>query len=103
GQHTRPARPGVARASYYRYKRAVSHPDDLIAEADALAGAQQSTRAAEPPGSHAPSQAGPESLTVFVGRRQEVLDLRKLLRTTRLLTLTGVGGVGKTRLALQVA
>jgi non-specific serine/threonine protein kinase len=45
----------------------------------------------------------PTPLTSFVGRQQEVLDLTQLLSTTRLLTLTGAGGVGKTRLALEVA
>jgi non-specific serine/threonine protein kinase len=39
----------------------------------------------------------------FVGRRQEVDAARDRLSQSRLLTLTGVGGVGKTRLALQVA
>ena len=43
----------------------------------------------------------PVELTSFVGRRRELADLRRLLPTTRLLTLTGTGGVGKTRLALQ--
>ncbi|HEY1293505.1 MAG TPA: LuxR C-terminal-related transcriptional regulator [Chloroflexota bacterium] len=45
----------------------------------------------------------PEPFTSFVGRQREVLELRRLLTTTRLLTLTGTGGVGKTRLALEVA
>jgi non-specific serine/threonine protein kinase len=45
----------------------------------------------------------PAPLTTFVGREQDVLELRRLLGTTRLLTLTGAGGVGKTRLALEVA
>lgn len=42
-------------------------------------------------------------LTSFVGRRQELADVRRLLSTARLVTLTGMGGVGKTRLALRLA
>ena len=42
----------------------------------------------------------PTDGTSFVGRRQELDRLAGLLSTTRLVTLTGVGGVGKTRLAL---
>jgi non-specific serine/threonine protein kinase len=45
----------------------------------------------------------PMDLTSFVGRDAEVRELVHLLNEARLLTLTGVGGVGKTRLALQVA
>jgi predicted ATPase/class 3 adenylate cyclase len=45
----------------------------------------------------------PLQLTSFVGREQELAEFRRLLATTRLLTLTGAGGCGKTRLALQVA
>jgi predicted ATPase len=42
-------------------------------------------------------------MTSFIGRERELADVTRLLHTTRLLTLTGTGGVGKTRLALQVA
>jgi len=45
----------------------------------------------------------PAELTSFIGRRQELAEARRLLSTTRLLTLTGAGGVGKTRLSLRIA
>jgi predicted ATPase/class 3 adenylate cyclase len=45
----------------------------------------------------------PLQLTSFLGRRREVADVRELLAANRLVTLTGPGGTGKTRLALQVA
>lgn len=45
----------------------------------------------------------PLPLTSFVGRQTEKAEIARLLRTTRLVTLTGVGGCGKTRLALEVA
>ncbi len=45
----------------------------------------------------------PGEVTSFVGRRRETAQAVRLLRTARLLTLTGVAGVGKTRLALRVA
>ncbi len=45
----------------------------------------------------------PQVLTTFVGRRNEVAETKRLLSVSRLVTLTGIGGVGKTRLALRVA
>jgi non-specific serine/threonine protein kinase len=45
----------------------------------------------------------PAELTSFVGRRGELAEIRRLLAGSRLVTLTGVGGVGKTRLALRAA
>ena len=44
----------------------------------------------------------PAEVTSFVGRRQEVAVVRRLLAASRLVTLTGAGGVGKTRLAQRV-
>src|SRR5215213_10805164 len=43
----------------------------------------------------------PQRLTSFVGRERELEQLRQALEETRLLTLTGAGGCGKTRLALK--
>ena len=45
----------------------------------------------------------PESLTPLVGRDEEVRDLTRLFHDHRFITLVGPGGVGKTRLALEVA
>src|SRR6202162_4459031 len=49
------------------------------------------------------SQRLPAQLTSFVGRDMELTQLRELLADSRVVTLTGAGGVGKTRLAIQVA
>ncbi len=45
----------------------------------------------------------PVQLTSFIGREREKAEVNRLLSSTRFLTLTGSGGAGKTRLALQVA
>ena len=45
----------------------------------------------------------PEQLTSFIGRSQEITTIQKLLSKNRLVTLTGAGGCGKTRLAAEVA
>jgi predicted ATPase/class 3 adenylate cyclase len=45
----------------------------------------------------------PDQMTPFIGRRAEIADAIRLLDRVRLLTLTGPGGTGKTRLALQIA
>jgi predicted ATPase/DNA-binding XRE family transcriptional regulator len=51
----------------------------------------------------APNHNLPLQLTSFIGREQELADIARLLRVTRLLTLCGPGGSGKTRLALQTS
>src|SRR5262245_15652040 len=60
-----------------------------------------------PPSPAVPSQSTPAELPVhltrFIGRDHELTELRRLIGTTRLLTLTGAGGSGKTRLAREVA
>ena len=45
----------------------------------------------------------PIQVTSFIGREQEIAEVKRLLAAGHLLTLTGAGGCGKTRLALQVA
>jgi class 3 adenylate cyclase len=49
------------------------------------------------------SQRLPVQLTSFVGRDKELRQVRELLADNRLVTLTGAGGVGKTRLAVHIA
>jgi len=44
----------------------------------------------------------PALLTTFIGREKERVDIKQLISTHRLVTLTGSGGVGKTRLSLEV-
>jgi predicted ATPase/DNA-binding CsgD family transcriptional regulator len=61
------------------------------------ASSAESGRTADAPG------ALPRPPTSFVGRQQELADARRLLAHNRLLTLTGPGGCGKTRLAIELA
>ncbi|HYM65967.1 MAG TPA: NB-ARC domain-containing protein, partial [Patescibacteria group bacterium] len=58
-----------------------------------------------PPISTAPQAASnlPEQLTSFVGRERESAELKTLLERSRLVTLTGSAGAGKTRMAIKVA
>ena len=55
----------------------------------------------------APGNAPPDNLAVelssFVGRGHELLEIRRLLATAHTVTLTGPGGIGKSRLGLRVA
>jgi len=66
----------------------------------------ESTSPASLPAKGAPSASWhnlPTARTSFVGREKEIEEVERLLSTTRLLTLSGAGGSGKTRLALEVA
>ncbi|WP_328681768.1 LuxR C-terminal-related transcriptional regulator [Streptomyces sp. NBC_00322] len=73
--------------------------------------AQDATGRTQPPAAAgAPTPATPvrgrelpRALDSFVGRSRELSRLRTLVKSARLLTLTGPGGVGKTRLALELA
>jgi predicted ATPase/DNA-binding SARP family transcriptional activator len=74
-------------AAYKRLADAVEHAE-AVAES--------------PPPADRPPQL-PTPLTSLIGRTRERAEVARLLATTRLLTLTGAGGSGKTRLALAVA
>ena len=56
-----------------------------------------------PPAPAVPLHNLPAQLTSFIGREQEVAELGKLVGEARLITLTGIGGSGKTRLATEFA
>ena len=72
----------------------------LVAEASPRASVEPPIRGSESP---VVGDALPLQLTSFIGRAREVSAVVGLLDSTRLLTLTGAGGSGKTRLALEAA
>jgi predicted ATPase len=102
---------GVGRSEFYReHQRGVDAVVSLLRErwgrpaeaartTPAPAGeADRTGRVTRP----VPRHNLPVQPTRFIGRAREILELRQLLQSTRLLTLTGTGGSGKTRLALEV-
>jgi len=52
---------------------------------------------------HGISHNLPERISSFVGREKDIAEVKRLLAQNRLVSLVGVGGIGKTRLALQIA
>jgi predicted ATPase/DNA-binding CsgD family transcriptional regulator len=97
---------GVARNTVARWERGVlqirqpglvAHALDQLEERESKGGANRPT-APTPPSTRGLSG----ELTSFVGREHELAELRAVLVTTRLLTLTGPGGVGKTRMARRL-
>jgi non-specific serine/threonine protein kinase len=93
---------GARRAPYPETVRRLA---EAIALSEAERGALLAAGRRTPPGLSTPSVQAhlPAPVSSFVGRTQELVDVRTLLGTTRLLTLTGTGGVGKTRLAIEAA
>ncbi len=64
---------------------------------------EELAEASEDGSPEAPTHRLPEQVSSFVGREHELRELAALERDTRLLTLAGVGGCGKTRLAIELA
>ncbi len=98
-------------AALERGRRSAPRPGTVVLLADALKlppaeraaliGAAAGARLgglAKPDGRTGPL---PVSLTSFIGRESDLAEVRRLLGFTRMLTLTGAGGIGKTRLAIE--
>jgi predicted ATPase/DNA-binding XRE family transcriptional regulator len=96
--------PTVVRAQFIQALRLQDEPEtaaQLIRLAEAAREMRHVLRASPPRGG--PPTNLRTQLTSFVGRAEEIAEVKKRLGETRLLTLTGPGGVGKTRLAVQAA
>ncbi|MDL4773863.1 ATP-binding protein [Actinomadura xylanilytica] len=91
-------RPAEALVAFEDARRTLA--DELGADPSAELGALHRELLAAPPRGPA---APPAQLTSFVGRDAETAELGALLGTVRLVTLLGPGGVGKTRMAVEVA
>jgi non-specific serine/threonine protein kinase len=117
---------GVARNTVARWERnelEIRHPELIQIALDRLEQAElldvdklprsrrarsgtfdQQVRTSAPEGHVGPPVRNlPREFTSFIGREQEITAVRRLLSTTPLVTLSGAGGSGKTRLASQVA
>ena len=104
-------------ARWERGEQRVSNPERVDAALQALGRAlagpghgiiargtvPQQTGASVTPSSVLPRHNLPAQLTGLVGRERDVTEVHHLLQNNRFVTLTGAGGIGKTRLAVQVA
>ncbi|MGW4333896.1 protein kinase domain-containing protein [Rhodococcus koreensis] len=104
----RPSAPELGRQLQYAQTVLGFAVDDLTLQPDNHDESSPRLRTRESRAKTAPSRTDPpgnlpEELTSFVGRGRELATTMNLLATSRLTTLTGIGGAGKTRLALRVA
>ncbi|WP_280436229.1 protein kinase domain-containing protein [Nocardia carnea] len=88
-----------------RVQQRHGYPIGAMALRDTPLDAKRDVKAPSPRTPAVPHRTGnlPLELTSMVNRRTESAEVKNLLSTHRLVTLTGIGGVGKTRLALRVA
>lgn len=93
----------TARKQYEDCRRALRAELDFTPSPETTALYERSLTQADAPERDALFTNLPIPLTSFVGRQHEIAHVKVLLETVRLLTLTGEGGCGKTRLAIQVA
>ncbi|MFN2471307.1 MAG: BTAD domain-containing putative transcriptional regulator [Gaiellaceae bacterium] len=100
----RAGRQADALAAYTR-ARAILRNELGLEPSEELRQLEQAILRHDVPESRPPEQRHnlPAPLTSFVGRKSELAQVGRLLGEERLVTLTGVGGAGKTRLALEVA
>ena len=117
-------RRGEALAVYDATRRVLAEelgldPGPELARLQAKVLADDPSLAAPPPAAAAPGRSAdapagtgdhraltnnlPAQLATFIGRDRELSEVRALVESSRLITLTGAGGCGKTRLALQLA
>jgi predicted ATPase/DNA-binding SARP family transcriptional activator len=103
GLYARSGRRQQALAQYQLLRQGLNA--ELAAEPDPATRALYQQLLAPTPAAAAAQGHGnlPRQLTSFVGRQRERADIARLLGGARLVTLTGPGGCGKTRLALEVA
>jgi predicted ATPase/DNA-binding SARP family transcriptional activator len=88
-----------AQARRYLVDEVGLEPGAELRAVEAAVLAQDSTLVPAPP---RPAAAPPMPVTPLIGRERELAILRRALRAARLVTLTGPGGVGKTRLAVEL-
>lgn len=86
----------VRRASPANSTAVIAHPERGTTRETVEGSARAASQKKTPPNNL------PQPLTSFVGRKKEIEEVREALSATRLLTLSGIGGMGKTRLALEL-
>jgi hypothetical protein len=107
--NVRPPDPTTVRARFVDALRLQDEPELARRLIELAYVARQKSHAKHPVIGTSPDPANPDPtmnlpahLTLFIGRSQELAAVTGLLATGRLVTLTGCGGAGKTRLALEV-